>query len=280
MRKRLVMIMVCSIAGMVSAGVVVDWGNPGMISGDPGDIPLLTGSAANTTDGTLNYRNWNPASASMSSSVNAAYAAQPLHAIMQSASETAGGVGLDAGQIDDRGSDVGELWFGVKGANDTRYVAGLFSFQSADFLNGGVESGDYLSGATMNIANFSGDAGSVVRFAVKSDGAWYLSAKNATSAKTMTFANPATALWGAFTPSTAASTTLMASGGLTYDTLGSTLNGIEAVGFFFEGNRGGTARARIKVDDFQIETIPEPATLGLVATFGAGIILIRRRFMM
>ncbi|MDZ8117544.1 PEP-CTERM sorting domain-containing protein [Pontiella agarivorans] len=34
------------------------------------------------------------------------------------------------------------------------------------------------------------------------------------------------------------------------------------------------------MDNIQLEVIPEPATLGLVAAFGGGIILIRRRFMM
>ena len=34
------------------------------------------------------------------------------------------------------------------------------------------------------------------------------------------------------------------------------------------------------VDEFRISTIPEPATLGLVAAFGGGILFIRRRFTM
>lgn len=34
------------------------------------------------------------------------------------------------------------------------------------------------------------------------------------------------------------------------------------------------------IDNVMIESIPEPATLGMVAVFGAGILVIRRRFMM
>ncbi|QBG46867.1 PEP-CTERM sorting domain-containing protein [Verrucomicrobia bacterium S94] len=34
------------------------------------------------------------------------------------------------------------------------------------------------------------------------------------------------------------------------------------------------------MDNIRLEVVPEPATLGLVAAFGGGIILIRRRFMM
>ncbi|MDF7824813.1 PEP-CTERM sorting domain-containing protein [Pontiellaceae bacterium B12227] len=36
----------------------------------------------------------------------------------------------------------------------------------------------------------------------------------------------------------------------------------------------------VSVDNFFVQTIPEPATLGLIAAFGGGILFIRRRFML
>ncbi|VGO22445.1 PEP-CTERM sorting domain-containing protein [Pontiella sulfatireligans] len=41
-----------------------------------------------------------------------------------------------------------------------------------------------------------------------------------------------------------------------------------------------TQLPKFAVDNIVLETIPEPATLGLIAAFGGGIMFIRRRFMM
>jgi len=51
--------------------------------------------------------------------------------------------------------------------------------------------------------------------------------------------------------------------------------GIAGVGFSADkGNAGGT------IESFELSVVPEPATLGLVATFGGGILFLRRRLMM
>ena len=46
------------------------------------------------------------------------------------------------------------------------------------------------------------------------------------------------------------------------------------------GGVNGTATEFIKIDSVSLTQIPEPATLGLIAAFGGGILFIRRRFMM
>jgi hypothetical protein len=46
------------------------------------------------------------------------------------------------------------------------------------------------------------------------------------------------------------------------------------------GTRGGSSRSEQGMfDDITLTAIPEPATLGMVAVFGGGILFIRRRFM-
>lgn len=45
------------------------------------------------------------------------------------------------------------------------------------------------------------------------------------------------------------------------------------------GNNGVGWQRVATTDNWKLEVIPEPATLGLLATFGAGIIFIRKRFM-
>ena len=47
----------------------------------------------------------------------------------------------------------------------------------------------------------------------------------------------------------------------------------------FEGN-GVTANSYSRLDNVYLEAIPEPATLGMVALFGGGVLFIRRRLMM
>ncbi len=44
------------------------------------------------------------------------------------------------------------------------------------------------------------------------------------------------------------------------------------------GNVGGTATEFIKIDSVTMSQIPEPATLGLIAAFGGGLLFIRQRF--
>jgi hypothetical protein len=47
---------------------------------------------------------------------------------------------------------------------------------------------------------------------------------------------------------------------------------------FVEGNEGTTARDSY-IDNYSVTVIPEPATLGLIGSFGAALILVRKRFM-
>jgi len=42
---------------------------------------------------------------------------------------------------------------------------------------------------------------------------------------------------------------------------------------------GGT-KVKATFSDFQMEAIPEPATLGMISLFAGGILFIRRRFML
>ena len=59
---------------------------------------------------------------------------------------------------------------------------------------------------------------------------------------------------------------------------GNSLNDLSVTTAFVDGISAGTFRP--EKYDFQIEVIPEPATLGIVAVFGGALLFIRRKMMM
>ena len=61
----------------------------------------------------------------------------------------------------------------------------------------------------------------------------------------------------------------------TIETSGSTLT-IDAYGY----DNTGSANARGSIAGVIVEQIPEPATLGMIAAFGGGLLAIRRKLMM
>jgi len=266
------------IAIPAMAGVVVDWGNPGMINGSPGDLGLIKGSAAVTNSGSTTIQTWTKtgSGALMDSSINPAYTGQGMHGVLQTGG--ASGLGFADDSIRNTAADTGDLSIAVADqAAGGPYLSSLIYFKAGDFLSG-VSNADYLDDISVNITDLTGQSASV-RFAINSGGTWYLSEKESTAVKTLTMGAPDEKFWGAFTPATAFSDFLMSAAGVTFDTLGSNLTSIEAIGYFVEiDDSGSPKRARFRVDDFQATVIPEPATLSLVTVLGGGIIFIRRRF--
>ena len=265
------------IACPAMAGLVVDWSNPGITSLGTNDIDISWGA----TTAVGNVQNFT--AGDMSSAVDPLYLGQPLNIIGQTEGSL-GTVPFETAFVEnDSTTRQGFLIYGVQGAGDTRKTTGLFYIDAADFINGGVSPGDTVSSMTLNLEQQRGDI-SKNRFAVKSGGAWYVSDFNAdgaggTISGVYTYTAGASGDWASFTPSTGTSASLMTADGLTFNIDGSTLNNIEALGFFFEGELSGTARARFRLEDFTVETVavPEPAALGLMLV-GAGALLFRRRY--
>jgi hypothetical protein len=219
----------------------------------------------------------------MSSAIDADYSNLPLYGVFQTEGDAAFApfdapnyvIEGDAGNTDLHGI----LSFGVKGVapNTSSKVTGLFSITAGDFINGGVSAGDTISSISLDIQDVRGDTLNSTRLAVQSGGAWFLSDVAFTGSQTGTNLTYTGGTWAAFTPATASSASLMTGEGLIYDVNGSSLDSIEAVGFFFEGETAGTARARLRIQGFEVHTIPEPATLGLLGVAGTILFLVRRR---
>lgn len=150
-------------------------------------------------------------------------------------------------------------------------IEGMFFFVKEDFLNG-------FDAVTLSLTGLTGKIGvrevtadsAAIHFAVQHDGNWYLSESSTAASGSFEVADLGVGNWGAWDPTGAP----FDSAPTTFDVAGSTLNDVEAVGFYFTAERG-TQQVRLAFDEFEV--IPEPGTLGLLAMGVLGVAALRRR---
>jgi hypothetical protein len=112
------------------------------------------------------------------------------------------------------------------------------------------------------------------RFVVENAGSWYISETIATASDAAISANALSLAWSAYDVSTIAGVTNM--GGASFDPVNFTDIGYAGAYLSVTGNRAGNHG----IKSLTVDAIPEPATLGLIAAMGGGLLFIRRRFMM
>jgi len=158
-----------------------------------------------------------------------------------------------------------QLQIGDQGG--TQAATGTYVWKQEDFLNGG-DTGTISLGTGSSITINLAEAGATdYRAVVNQGGSYYVSQSVASDTADATFDLTATD-WATLNTAD-----------YSYGTFSAlTLDDVQSVGVWFDQSRNGLTRFRVQ--DFQLNVIPEPATLGLVAAMGAGILFIRRRFMM
>ncbi len=115
------------------------------------------------------------------------------------------------------------------------------------------------------------------RFVINQGGTYYISANagNVQAGGNM-FAYTGLALdaltWAAFDPNSS----IVLTGSETFATLENYEN-IEGAGVWMQFTSNNNSKS-LALSGFQVEAIPEPATLGLIAAFGGAIMMIRRHF--
>lgn len=165
------------------------------------------------------------------------------------------------------GSDTGTQ-IGPK--NETTLVYFEEDDTGATLSSLGIGVTDLFSGRVDTRLRSDGAAGTTsdVRLAVRNAGQWYLSSTNLTDSVAADF--PATELsvsdfnsetWGAFTPATAASDAVVTTTGMTFPTPSSSLNSVEALGYFAQilNNEYNTAPTRLDSREF-LWQLNAPAT--------------------
>jgi len=171
----------------------------------------------------------------------------------------------------------------VRGTSETgsANVQGMIFWKKEDFLAGASTETLKLSDIGELYVNASNvrSTQAALRFAVQSDGVWYLSEKALTS-KTfladaalgaLTMEDPATLMWAAWNPQSSP-TSLLNPAPTVYDVDGGTLNSITAVGYYFLSDYALPNAAHFDVNAFRVTTIPEPSSAALMG--GAALLLL------
>ncbi len=166
---------------------------------------------------------------------------------------------------------------------DTANAQGFFFWNKEDFLDGESLSEPLqlssLSELYLN-APYGRVSNSTVRFAVQSGGVWYLSEKAlvtgeklATALGSITLTELSESAWAQWGVQASPTSLLDAAPG-TFDVLGSTLNDITAVGFYYDATYIKSNAVMLGFSEFRVTatTIPEPGTTAMLG--GAALLLI------
>ncbi|HWL54897.1 MAG TPA: hypothetical protein VNQ90_20810 [Chthoniobacteraceae bacterium] len=165
----------------------------------------------------------------------------------------------------------------VGNASNHTFTRGLFFWKKEDFLNGFADQPNLsladFQKLTLNTANARSNQNTAIRFAVLSDGVWYLSQTQQTGTYfnsapgEFLLAVPVEENWGIWNPATSP----LDLPPTTFDKPGSELDNITAIGFYFDGTYTGSNSASFDFQSFSVTVIPEP---GAAALLGLPVLLL------
>lgn len=192
---------------------------------------------------------------------------------------TSGPVNFNQTQVHD-GGDGGlrTIATGLNPGSDTGRIVGLIAFKKEDFENLADERIQFSSGnsALINWGNYGGASGGV-RAAVLSGSTWYLSQSIGSGWQSqLAIPDLSTELWGAWSPAGAP----LSAAPTAFSTPGTSLNDVQAVGYFFDIERTGN-QAQVWMLEVQFsgtKVIPEPGTMSFLLFAGCLLFALRRRF--
>ena len=158
---------------------------------------------------------------------------------------------------------------GAVGSPSTNTVQSMYVWKAADFL---VADTDFSgAGSNLDYVRKSNNTSTYeFRFVVQEAGTYYASDDYGNINDHNL--DVTTATWYEITVGTAANSGAYSFAGTS---TALTLTDLQSVGFYAAGENVDTF-VRIGMSDFNATVIPEPATLGLVAAFGGGLLFVRR----
>lgn len=159
-------------------------------------------------------------------------------------------------------------------------VQGMLFWKKEDFLAGSGSDPIALSQLDhLHVnASYGRVSNSTIRFAIQSNGEWYLSQhalttgqKLAVAIGTLTLSDLSNSLWGQWDVQDSP-TSLLNVAPTTYDIQGSTLTDVTAVGFYFSGSYSLSNSVMFGFEEFSVTVIPEPSTAMMLG--GTSLVLL------
>jgi hypothetical protein len=149
-------------------------------------------------------------------------------------------------------------------------LTSMVAFEQEDWLN---PLANELQSMEVRYEN-RGGVGTTASFLIQDDTGWYKSVETDTNTSTTVPKNWSLSVadlsWVAFSEF-----------GLTAGSGAANVNDIQSAGVYFSAeNDAGNNWAGTKIEYINVTAIPEPATLGMIASVGVGALFIRRRIMM
>jgi hypothetical protein len=188
--------------------------------------------------------------------------------------------------VQDRSRDINNEWYNDPTKID--YMQMVFNMPKTGEVIGGTltsmlawESTQYLNGSAarelqdMTVRFESrGEVGTTASFLIETSAGWYKSVENSglnshTSVPVDWTLNVDSLSWVAFNEF-----------GLSGGAVEADENDIQSAGVYFSASSVDGGFTGTKVEYVNVTAIPEPATMGLVISFGVGVLFIRRRLMM
>jgi hypothetical protein len=155
------------------------------------------------------------------------------------------------------------------GSGNAGSITGMVAWQAADFLTADRE----LESLSLQFQTRAATGAANASFLLETSAGWYKSDQSYTSTSAVNgewasvSAVAGDLTWSAYSDF-----------GVTGGAVAADITDVKSIGLYIDGS-ATTTWAGAKIAYFEVTAIPEPAALGLIAASAAGILFIRRRFM-
>jgi hypothetical protein len=263
------MITTAAMAFASQADTIVNWGGPSGITN------LVTAGASTQNRAAGVYQIVSPVDGSGGYDVNAAGQTRTFYGAQSTAWNNT--IIVQDRQRDANGDwepaptkiDYAQMVFNMPATGGA--MTSMLAWESTQYLNG--SGARELQDMTVRFES-RGEVGTTASFLIETSAGWYKSVENSglnshTSVPVDWTLNVDSLSWVAFNEF-----------GVTGGAVAANITDIQAAGVYFAASSSTSTWTGTKVEYVNVTAIPEPATLGMIASFGVGVIFIRRRLMM
>lgn len=235
-------------------------------------------TATDTPAGTPTTRTWYSATTPLVAT-GGGYTGPNIYGALQAHNEVSGPVNFTSALVDDRTSSGKSdlITTRLNSTSEGDIVQGLLFFKKENFANlsSATITFDSTSSANMAVGSLKGAGGNRgARLAVQDGSSWYVSSAYFNgSSGSVSIPDLSVAMFASYDPTVAP----LGATPTSFTKAGSTFTDIQAVGYYFYLGTTSAVEAGLDLSSFNITAVPEPATLGLIASAGALLLVFQCR---